>query len=487
MNKIVIVFILITTVYACGCNTDDSDTSELLPILFFDTCDTDISDEPIDTGVAISFPTAEGYGRYSVGGRGGGVYYVTTLEDSGEPGSLRYGLEALTGPRNILFKVGGTINLERQGGTTNDIQIRNPYVTIAGQTAPGEGIMISNGGIYIFTHDVTIRHIAVRPGDDPGGSNPEDRDSIAVLTGYNVIIDHVSAYWSIDENMSLWCVGKVPHHVTIQHSISAEGLYDSLHPKGPHSRGLLVGDHVRHVSIHHNLFVHNNRRNPLVKGNTQYIDFFNNVVYNWGGDTGAGSHFSNRENRGPVTGSNILSNYYRVGPDSNTEPLYRESNFYRLSGEDSIYIDGNVIFRDGSLQDAETDSAVYDPVFLSDYLVSAPVQPINNATVNTADASLLTSVLNSAGARIPVLDSDDARIINDVSNETGTIIDSPADVGSGERAGSMSSATDTDGDGIPDPWETSNGLNPHDPEDGPADSGNGYTNLEEYLNDLVGE
>jgi len=223
------------------------------------------------------FPGAEGFGTDTLGGRGGRVIRVTTLADDGE-GSLRDAL-AKDEPRVIVFEVGGTIWLER------DLVITHPFVTIAGQTAPPPGITLAGTtGFIIQTHDVLLQHLRVRVGDLPGWMHPQDRDGIMVLgsddgsaEAYNVVIDHCSISWAIDENINLWYQNV--YDVTIRHCIVSEGLYNSLHPKGQHSCGLLVGKYARRVSVIGNLFAHNSRRNPRVADGCSAL-VINNVIYN---------------------------------------------------------------------------------------------------------------------------------------------------------------------------------------------------------------
>ena len=228
-----------------------------------------------------AFPGAEGAGALTPGGRGGQVIEVTNLNNSG-PGSLRTAIKA-AGPRIIVFRVGGTIELK------DDLTIREPYVTIAGQTAPGDGIALKNYTLRISTHDVIVRYIRVRPGE--GGDNAGNLvDGIEILNkpdnaketdkmAHNIIIDHTSVSWAIDENVSVWNMrpdlSKI-ENVTIQWSIISEGLSHSRHPEDEHSKGLLVGSNNTHISIHHNLLIHNRKRNPVLHG--VRIDMINNVI-----------------------------------------------------------------------------------------------------------------------------------------------------------------------------------------------------------------
>lgn len=188
---------------------------------------------PLRSGRLAVYPGSEGFGTDTRAGRGGIILHVTNLNDSGA-GSLRAALEH-SSPRIVVFDVGGVIRLQR------DIKITSPYITLAGQTAPGDGIMIRDFGLRIRTHDVLIQHVAIRVGDDGRSRDRswDNLDCLQILGGYNIVIDHVSASWGIDENMSVW--GSNIHDLTVSHCLIAEGLRDSVHPEGPHSKGLLVG------------------------------------------------------------------------------------------------------------------------------------------------------------------------------------------------------------------------------------------------------
>jgi pectate lyase len=422
-----------------------------------------------------AFPTAVGYGSQSVGGRGGRIIYVTTLEDTWNPGSLRHALYKESGPRIIVFRVAGMIELkEPRGASSKDIGIINPFVTVAGQTAPGGGVCIKNGGILIGTHDVIIRHLCVRPGDSGEGTLPEDRDAIKIVGGYNIILDHISASWSIDENISIWAnnTSSPPRDITIQNSIISEGLSRSLHPKVLHSRGLLIGDHSTNVTVFQNVLAHNNRRNPLVKGDTGNIDIVNNVIYNWGNNKGFGAHFSDIENSGP-TFTSIINNHFFKGPSSNNNYFY----FDRVNENSRVLINGNIgDISEGIYKNSSLYTSVVDGAFNSQNI---PVERIKDP---------FDILLQNSGAFIPARDSVDQRIIDDVKNKTGSIIDSPSDVGGYPRIAAGTPYRDSDKDGISDAWESSHNLNPNDSSDSNRKSGtSGYTNIEVFLNELAGD
>lgn len=229
-----------------------------------------------------AFPGAVGFGVDTPAGRSGRVLRVTALEREG-PGSLREALEA-AGPRIVVFEVGGIIDLQTRGLT-----IREPFVTVAGETAPSPGITLIRGGLGIATHDVLIRHLRVRPGDAgrPKKSGWEP-DGITAYSGnaYNVVIDHCSVTWAVDENISASGARTegptmTAHRVTISNCIIAEGLHDSSHKKGPHSKGSLIHDFCRDIAVISNLYAHNDRRNPFFKAHATGV-VANNVIYNPG-------------------------------------------------------------------------------------------------------------------------------------------------------------------------------------------------------------
>ena len=254
----------------------------------------------------LAFPTAEGYGKYTVGGRGGKVYEVTNLNDSGE-GSLREAINA-SGPRTVVFRVSGTIDLK------SALKIKNPYITIAGQTAPGQGICIKRYPLNIDADEVIIRHIRVRLGDETG----DEADAIGCRYHKNFILDHVSASWSIDETMSIYHC----ENVTIQWCMITESLYNSNHSKGAHGFGGIWGSN--HSTYHHNLIAHHSSRNPRWASGAGYNDYRNNVIYNWGYNSCYGGEKVQvgSENTYNFFEVNMVSNYYKPGPALNRERLH---------------------------------------------------------------------------------------------------------------------------------------------------------------------
>lgn len=418
---------------------------------------------PVD-GKIPAFPGAEGYGAETIGGRGGQVIEVTNLSDEG-PGSFRAAVEA-SGPRIVVFRVGGTIN-------TTGIRIVNPYLTVAGQTAPGGGIALKQvaGGIPEFfvlegTHDVIIRGIRSRPG--PVSEN----HGIAILDSRRIIVDHCSFSWAVDENIDFWYATE---YVTIQNSIVSEGLMNSIHEKGGHSMAILIGsdapdDSAGNISLHHNLIAHNNARHPLSEGNPN-LQIINNLVYNYGAESAA-----LEPGGGGSTIVDFIGNYYKSGPDSESGYAIVEA-----ATNSEIYVKGNISASRSSLTDPEWDFVDASSGFQSS---KAFCTGLPFPVTTTAYPNFVNPLLNSVGA-FP-RDSVDTRVVNDVKNGTGRIIDDPSQVGGWPTLAAGTAPTDTDHDGIPDSWETSHGLNLNNEADGNLDrDGDGYTNVEEYINTLL--
>jgi pectate lyase len=436
-----------------------------------------ILDFPLSaTGGTIAdkaFPSAEGFGSDTPGGRGGTVCQVTNLSDSGT-GSLRACLTA-TGPRTVVFRTGGTIEVQ------SPIVVTNPYLTIAGQTAPGGGITLKaspsfkQGPLEIRTQDVIIRFLRFRAG--PSTALSEGRRSLLITEGsHNVIIDHCSISWGTDDNLSIL---DGAHDITVQWSIISEALSDSTHVEGPHSRGLAISgknynstDKTRDISVHHNLFAHNAQRNPL---NASYglVDVVNNVIYNY--KEKATSSYDLQA----TVPNNIVSNYYKVGVDS--------SSIYEMNAHDAgtgfgsrIYVNGNIgPHRPDDTLPQENVVAPSDRIYIVPERFAAPA-------ITTTDAlQAFTDVLGGAGVRVPHLDSVDQRVISETENGTGSIIDDPSQVGGWPVLAPGAAYDDQDGDGMSNLYEKSHGLSPNDPSDGSKIAENGYTNLENFLNKLA--
>ena len=428
-----------------------------------------------------AFPGAEGFGIYTLGGRGGKVYPVTTLEDYGEneepiPGSLRQAVEA-EGPRTVIFRVSGIITLKKR------LSIKNPFITIAGQTAPGDGICIRNQTLAIDTHDVILRYLRCRRG------NFKDRnDCIGGTPIRNIIVDHCSTSWGLDENISMYKQSKrseqgpyLPsENITIQWCISSEALDINNHAFG----GTWGG---KNCSFHHNLFACNTGRNPSI-AYPLTLDIRNNVLFNWRHRTMDGADGSAM--------INIVANYYKPGPATNPgEIQYRvckpeiRPDGYRYPGTGKWYVADNYVHGYPDVTANNWDGGVQfevSGVKIEDVRAKVPI-PVVSITQQTAEEAY-ELVLAHAGATLPRRDPVDVRIMESVRTGKPTfgngIIDFPADVGGWPEYKSLPAPADSDNDGMPDEWEIKYHLIPDDATDGNMDKdGDGYTNVEEYLND----
>ena len=464
------------------------------------------SDLPQSTRLA--FPGAEGGGAHVFGGQGGKVYVVKSLADSG-PGTLREALEQ-GGARIIVFNVAGIIKLQ------SPIIIRAPYVTIAGQTAPGDGICVAGESIWINTHDVVVRYLRFRRGatdvarrDDGLGGNPVG----------NIIIDHVSASWGLDENMSIYRhvyhnpetgkADKLPTvNVTIQNSIFSEGLDTYNHAFGSTIGGL-------NSLFTRNLWANNIARNPSV-GMYGDFNFANNVVFNWwnrsadGGDNHSEYNFVNNYYKpGPITPADQPIAYRILKPESG-----RDKDQKNLFGK--AYVAGNVVdgnpkvTQDNWAGGVQVEDQPDAAKIVAEVRTDKPFTLPNMNTVLPAQEAY-QYVLANAGCSLPKRDAVDARIVQDVrtgkityakdaqpapqspyikrrlpadSYKNGIITD-PAQVG-GYPDYKGTPYADADNDGMPDKWETAHGLNPKSAADATQDRDkDGYANIEEYLNSVV--
>jgi pectate lyase len=427
-----------------------------------------------------AFPGADGAGQWSLGGRGGRVYTVTNLEDDG-PGSLRDAVEA-NGPRTVVFAVSGTIRLKKE------LIVRNNRITIAGQTAPGDGITLRDHPFTVAADDVVVRFIRSRLGD----VTKVDGDAMGVVAGKRIILDHVSTSWSSDETLSVAASFKTPEkswdEVTVQWSLIGESL-NQTEAKGPgvqHGFGSLVrGAKGSRVTYHHNLWLHHKDRMPRPGNYTLpaqdpvggFFDFRSNVFYNWGDERSG----YNMDFQGTHSSYNFVDNCYWTGPSSKGAWAFEES-----SSKARAFFRGNTM--NGQLP-ADPWSLVrphksHLPQGLpANYKSNQPfsVAPLH---ADSAD-SACPKVIEQVGASL-VRDSVDERLINDFKQRTGKLINSQDEVGGWPMLRSLPAALDTDGDGIPDEWELAHGLNPKNAADGAQiDSKTGYTNLEVYLAELV--
>lgn len=456
-----------------------------------------------------AFPGAEGGGMYTEGGRGGRVFVVTSLADNG-PGTLREACDA-GGPRIVVFNVSGIIRLK------DPINIRAPYITIEGQSAPGDGICIAGESTLIDTHDVIIRYVRFRRGetnvarrDDALGGNPVG----------NIIIDHVSASWGLDENMSIYRHvydrgGKAEKmaavNITIQNSIFSEAL-DTYN----HAFGSTIGGH--NSTFMRNLWANNIARNPSV-GMDGDFGFFNNVVFNWWNRSADGG-----DNKSLY---NFINNYYKPGPIT---PLNQPIGHRLLKPESGrnkedkdhfgkVYVSGNIVEGNERVTKNNWDGGVQigdmpDAGRYTDSIKADKPLPIKNKVTIIPAQNAYTYVLANVGATLPKRDPVDERIVEDVrtgkikyntnaseiklnigaryvkerlpdSYKQGIISDISQVGGYPEYKGTP--YKDSDNDGMPDAYEIKHGLNPKDASDAPklAKDGSGYANIEVYLNSLV--
>jgi hypothetical protein len=420
-----------------------------------------------------AFPGADGFGAFTVGGRGGKVVKVTNLNDAG-PGSLRAAISEV-GPRTVIFSISGTIVL------ATPLVIRNPNITIAGQTAPGGGITLAGNELRISTSEVIIRYIRSRHGDVSG----VEGDAISLTAGRNIIIDHCSASWSTDETLS------VSQHmttgpdqldkVTVQWSIISESLDQSVHSKGAHGYGTLVrGSAGSRYSFHHNLWAHHRARMPRPGNFAEakddprgpIFDFTNNVFYNWGGGSNDGSGYNVDETA--ISRYNFRANSYRQGPNSRTALAFVES-----APNARAHFLGNAM----NGQSVDTNTIVKLKRASEGYHSATPFETEHLEAASALFAEV--QVLARAGAS-KSRDSIDRRIIQEVRSRTGRIINSQSDVGGWPQLTTGTALPDRDGDGMPDNWERRHRLNPAEARDGSGDrDGDGYTNLEEWMNGIA--
>lgn len=430
----------------------------------------------------LAFPGAEGYGRFAIGGRGGRVIKVTNLGDSG-PGSLRAAIEA-KGPRTILFDVSGRIDLK------SSLVLRDNYVTIAGQTAPGKGICLANYNLGMLgAHDNIIRYLRVRPGDTSG----DTLDGMGMASCDHSIIDHCSISWSHDEAFS----SRGAKNVTLQRTLISEALNEAGHrkykPGTRHGFAASIGGDIG--SFHHNLLAHCAGRNWSLAGGIDQanvhrgrLDIRNNVVYNW----------DYRTTDGGARQVNFVNNYYKPGPASQKKTYLNPQLENPSFGPQQYYVAGNVM---EGVNEPEGPTGPLKGVAIEgrqDAPVTVP-EPFFESHVATQSArAAYQDVLTDVGCSAPALDEHDRRVLREVREGTTTfegsrsglpgLPDSQQDVGGWEQYPQEHRPDDwdRDNDGMPDAWEIAQGYDPMSPEDAAGDADrDGYTNLEEYLNELV--
>ncbi|WP_439131547.1 pectinesterase family protein [Polaribacter sp.] len=431
----------------------------ILTLLILITCQ-------INYGQELAFPTAEGYGRYATGGRGGLTYVVTNLNDDGE-GSLRKGI-VKKGTRTIVFAVSGTIELKSK----LDVNKKKGNLTILGQTAPGEGITLKGYPFTIKADNVIVRYLRFRMGDE----TKIQGDALGVNNAKNVIIDHCSISWGTDENASFYNNS----NFTLQWCIISEALNNSIHKKGAHGYGGIWGG--VNASFHHNLIANNNSRNPRFSGSkttknseNEFVDFRNNVIYNWGDNNIYG---------GENGTYNIVNNYFKSGPASTSSKLDRIVGPSKPYGK--FYVDGNFVYGYKEISKDNWKGGVQcdNP---EEVKLNQEINNANNIKTQTAYKAYL-EVLKNAGANI-YRDAVDTRVIHNtkegkVSFKNG-IIDSQEEVGGWPTIKSETGKLDSDEDGIPDDWEIENNLDPKKKDSNLHTLDKTYTNIQVYANSFI--
>lgn len=459
---------------------------------------TSVRIDPTEKARTPAFPGAEGGGMYVTGGRGGSVYVVNNLMDYADstpaiPGSFR---DAVSQPnRTIIFSVSGVIQLARP------LTIGQPNLTIAGQTAPGDGIALSGYAVKVGSGTSTAGgNIIVRYMRFFGGE--VELDDTFNITGDNVIVDHVSGSWSTDELFS----SENNKNFTLQWSFITNSLNHSIHTKGPHGYGGIWGG--SNITFAHNLITNHINRNVRFARATdivnypQKIDYRNNVIYNWGGNTAYGGEMA--------TGINMINNYYKPGPNT-------YSAFNRIiapsagdAGGGAFYVNGNYVVGDpevtannlvknanGTYKAINPDSTF--TLKTTPFIYPDANNPVGGPTTTDTAEAAYEKVLLHGGASLPKRDSLDARIVGEVKNGTGRTVNKIVNDGGLPELFSVPAPLDTDGDGMPDEWELAHGLNPNDNGldaagnqlQGNANgsfgdiNGNGYTNIEDYINALA--
>lgn len=458
---------------------------------------------------APAFPGAEGFGRFTTGGRGGEVYHVTSLVDDGSEGTLRWACNK-SGARTIVFDVSGTIYL------TSQLTLKQGNVSILGQTAPGDGICIADYPFVIKSDNVILRFLRFRLGNRNVANH--EGDGLGGMDLKNIIVDHCSVSWSIDECLSVYG----SENISVQWNIVSQSLVNSGHSKGAHGYGGNWGG--KGASYHHNLMAHHTSRTPRLgpRPGTQTderMDMRNNVIYNWGGNGCYGGEGMN---------VNIVNNYYKPGPGTNTRSTTIQQRIASIgirtseyTGHDTpnpnewdimwhvwgkYFVNGNVNSKYSTVTSNNWTYGIYNQIDVSGndgtytaatkdtIKILSPI-PFGYVTTQTA-LNAYQAVKDYAGASYR-RDSHDAYIVDDVSRgiashtapgTTTGFIDNQTQAGGWPELNSEAAPLDTDGDGMPDEWERAHGLNPNDATDRNKynlDSHRYYTNLEVYCHSLV--
>ncbi|MFV0291339.1 MAG: polysaccharide lyase family 1 protein [Mangrovibacterium sp.] len=468
-----------------------------LPVLFsaYEDGDTEYDYEKLPDNLnitkAMAFPTADGYGKYATGGRGGKVLIVNSLADDGSTGTLRWAVNQ-SGKRIVVFQVGGTIKL------TSSLTIKNGDLTIAGQTAPGDGICLTGNSLIVDASNVIIRYIRSRPASYSSTTGDVETDGLDAAWGRlksNVIIDHCSFTWSTDEAASFYGM----ENFTMQYCIVGESLYTSSHTKGSHGYGGIWGGNP--ATFHHNLIISNDSRNPRFDGNRKgtsftgrdLVDFINNVIFNWG---------SNNVYGGEGSDYNMVNNYYKPGPATKSSVRNRIMEIYdpnRAAEDGAInpeegkyYFSGNYMVGNESMTADNLIGVVDNRSYGVEKLIATSPIAAYSIEMESAEAAYV-NVLAHVGASL-VYDAVDTRLIEFAKTGVATwgdtygantgIIDDAAHVG-GLPALASGTVTDADTDGMADAWELLNGLDPNKNDANANTLNEYYTNIEMFANSFV--
>lgn len=453
-----------------------------------------------ELGDPIAFPGCEGVGCNTRGGAGGTVYKVTTLNDSGS-GSFREAMEA-SGPRIIVFDVSGIINL------TSDLNVYNPYFTVAGQTSPG-GIIVAGRRVLINTNDFIIRHMRFRTGTHNNGGNLENSRSMEISgpgagypgitnVSYNGVLDHNSFSWGTDQVLT---IESDAYDITVSWNFIAEPI------DGDENHGFNLffwgryADPSRRFSVHHNYTGNSRNRNPEINYNGK-IDFVNNVNYNsYFGGAFSMLGWPYADSCSTCLEANVIGNYNKYGPithvnNTNKALAWIQDPDPADAANPVMYISGNIGEQRTSSGDPEVKAVNqidYGPFTFTedpdaDYFASTPFDFGDNPiTATTMDATYAATVVANAGATLPVRDAVDTRLALDFTNETGTLKESATypDDWPDLETGAPAAPTDSDNDGMPDDWETANGLNVGTNDSATVAANEIYTNIERYFQDII--
>ena len=427
-------------------------------------------------GQQLAFPGADGYGKYVTGGRGGAVYEVTNLKDDGSPGSLRYAINQ-SGPRTIVFRVSGTIEL------ASTLRITNGDLTVAGQTAPGDGICLKNHNIRIDASNIIIRYLRFRLGiwdldgdgmDALSGFSPKNAAGSGSLPLKNIIIDHCSVSYGTDETLTVYDI----ENLTVQWCIISESLNRDGHGYG----GIMGG---WSASLHHILFAHHKNRSPRFCGARyqnnlvrEVVDMRYNVIYNAGKSYG-----------GEGGNYNLINNYYKRLSGEFCNPYKPDEDQFVGIPYDSIrshwYVDGNYVYNNPTVTADNWNGGVKLNYLPLNIRVYSPFPSAYIGAEETAEEAFV-NVCNGAGATLPKRDTVDKRVVNDVINHTGSVPLTLANIPENPFPvlNSLPPLTDTDHDGMPDEWEKASSLDTNNAADRNTVGADGYTMLERYLNSI---